>query len=135
MEALCVTLETAKKLKAAGFSPETVFNWDDSIIGKFSVGQLKTKRSYTTMPDGTTRENTIQRFAAPTAQEIADQLPHETVIDGDKCTLTMDFGGLATSAAYEYQVPYESSGWHYQETGSSMAEALAALWLKFQEAK
>jgi hypothetical protein len=122
MERLVVTLETAKKLKAAGFPQVTHFQWWQSSMG------------YNLISD----KRIIEFEAAPTAQEIADQLPgglqpgHEP-------------NWLSVQKMFEDKPPY-IAGYLEQRSNDNdrfidyaradtMAEALALLWLKLQEEK
>jgi len=65
-ESICVSLETAKRLKEAGWDKETVFVWIESI---FNQGTLTQKNICVYIPDG--EQN---RYPAPTSAEI--ELPH-----------------------------------------------------------
>ena len=124
MEALVVTLETAQKLKAAGFSQRTCLLWfldthPTSSLGSF-VSASATETEYFKL-----------ECAAPTAQEIADQLPISRNLESG--TGYLQCGPIHRSRAYwaAYETPV---GPEVQEVGAYMAEALAALWLDFHEA-
>lgn len=108
MEANVVTLETAKKLKAAGFPQKTVFFW--AHPNRSNVEWHVSRYA------GLHRNQTI---AAPTTQELADQLPPVRL----------------------YKIE-DGPGWRAQKYGpkiviwrdaDTMAEALALLWLKLHE--
>jgi hypothetical protein len=108
METLTVTLETAKKLKAAGFPQETFARYaEDEHLMVDYINSSKRTEWYE------------YDIAAPTAQEIADQLPGQwhifkkPYLDGTQYT---------ARASEIFSVAY------------TMAEALAALWLKLHEA-
>lgn len=116
MENLVVALEIAKRLKAAGFVQTTEFTWycdeerDDTPVLNWTdlgrvVGGVGHYDHY---------------YAAPTAQEIADQLRAE----GHAWNMT------AYQSRYEV-VPFEVYPTVWAET---MAVTLAMLWLAPQEA-
>lgn len=119
-ESLVVTLETAQKLKAAGFEQDDIYlHWllkdeeGDTPVNPWLVNvNERTEDDY---------EETI---AAPTAQEIADQLP-------EGVRVVKQFGSTYHADTYmtEEDAPTHSA------PGPTMAEALAALWLKLQEVK
>jgi sugar/nucleoside kinase (ribokinase family) len=131
MEKNVVTLETAKKLVLAGFPQDTAVAW---------IERPRNKPEYRwelAMPwQGTHLKDCP---AAPTAQEIADQLEPAklfkqygllTVKHGPKGVPHWpQEGAKAWGAAYfiggEAQEPIGM--------GDTMAEALAALWIKLQE--
>lgn len=132
MESLVVSLDTAKKLKAAGFPQEAYFRYareyeynrfkrDGSPTGaKLIVDWLHIRAT-----EHPGLGSKLERIAAPTATEIADQLPY-------------DFGGNQLSAAKDKESWLFRYG-SYPEVvtygrGDTMAEALAALWLRLQEA-
>jgi hypothetical protein len=104
MESLVVTLETAKKLKAAGFPQTTADYWLKQPKWAWRVGLDK--------------YSATNRNAAPTAQEIADQLPSYAKVRKNVDRYFADAHGLSEPVV-----------------ASTMAEALALLWLKLQEAK
>lgn len=103
MDKLVVSLETAKKLRAAGF-PQDASYWH------WFGGEL-------TDPNwiSATEYDNDHRFAAPTAQEIADQLPTGWEVGPDHTgQYVVQAGGLQMNP----------------EVGDTMAEALALLWLQ-----
>jgi hypothetical protein len=110
MERNVVSLETAKRLSAAGFPQEDAYScWE--VIGDVSgvrVNSLLMGKPY-------------KFYAAPTAQEIADKLPKPIAIN------IYSGGRVSTSHAGEHNfvksVPKEVN----------LAEALAALYLKLEE--
>src|SRR4051812_39891617 len=117
MEKNVVTLETAKRLKAAEFPArefDLAYTWIE--VKKKTTGEVEaylfpghyghSGRSWTT----------IERFAGPTAQEIADQFR-------DSGELRMLYYGGRWSA-----VNHGTMG-----KSDTMAEALAELWLKLKE--
>jgi hypothetical protein len=125
MENNFVTLETAKKLKAAGFPQDCQFEyWVDT------VGAWQAPRPTVLKP--TVRET----YAAPTAQEIADQLPH---FIGDYQLLTMiAYGVFGRPDTDTWQAGYFKVGNKVGKNitdglAPTMAEALAALYLKLKE--
>jgi len=107
LEALVVTLETAKKLKAAGFSQTTALAWEILAKGVSAIGVVGSN-DFGSM--GATD------IAAPTAQELADQL-HESI-----------------SISIDSQRTCRVSSWSREfAEADTMAEALALLWLKLHE--
>lgn len=134
MEALTVTLETAKKLKAAGFHQSTLFHHVITPEHKGLEGQVYGERSYITSYDLSIKNDDEDYIAAPTAQELANQLPSLAGRD-DKFQLQI------TKATNEYQAWYSpiddstSLSHLYFEQADTVAEALALLWLKLQEDK
>lgn len=106
MENNCVSLETAKRLKAAGFEQETAYKW-------------------CFYPDGVHLQNDPygdDYIAAPTAQEIVDQFINMGQLD------IRHYGGNWSASLLKYS----DRGIH--KTYPTMAEALASLWLKLQGA-
>jgi hypothetical protein len=111
MESLTVTLHTAKKLKAVGFPEKGVYNFwfaetvdgDDVLawFGGYGPGAYE------------------EAYAAPTAQEIADQLPRRILLNKQDDGRYMADDG----------VPWSGN----EQWADTMAEALAALWLKLKE--
>lgn len=67
MEKLCVSLETAKKLKAAGFPQESAWLW---VLPDEAAPWLTIRDQIISRGKGLIRNHA----AAPTAQEIADEL-------------------------------------------------------------
>ncbi|MDQ0672956.1 hypothetical protein QFZ36_000517 [Pseudarthrobacter siccitolerans] len=116
MESLVVTLGTAKKRKAAGFPQDSHFVWE------YAAG------SHYLRPRSDERYAGYGRAAAPTAQEIADQVPHEFEAMKLSISPSRDKGfWLASYPAMNHLYP--------QGKGATMAESLASLWLRLQEAK
>jgi hypothetical protein len=112
MENLTVTLDTAKKLKAEGFpqNAEVVWCKDDS---PFLAGRYEQDH-----------EEYPLVAAAPTAQEIADQLPK------DFEWAVVPYGSRYSAIKWRGDRQTEKG-----RIGDTMAEALAALWLRIAEAK
>lgn len=77
-----VTLETAKKLKEAGFPQETEFYWNDAHENRLSDGSwdkiparlLAKNHYYGTSPND-------DFYAAPTAEEVLDELPMKIFLE------------------------------------------------------
>lgn len=110
MDKNCVTLETARKLKAAGFPQTTAFYWAVTM----------TTNPHLSWYDGELPEALDGRaWAAASAQEIADQF--------------RDFG-LMTLAQYGGRWEANLSGTP-SGAADTIAEVLALLWLKVHEAK
>jgi hypothetical protein len=119
MENNVVTLETAKKLNAAGFLSRTTFMWSDLRDGQPWLWQGKPVAAVDTGDYRDLGEPGTDWVAAPTAQEIADQLDEVEVRHWRGrytawCRSPLSFNPL--------EAP-------------TMAEALALLWLKLQEVK
>lgn len=117
MERLCVSLETAKRLKAAGFPQysSAVEFWND-MAGAWHIRQ-------------SVRNPVATILAAPTAQELADELP--------ECVEHEFPNDLVISRQSPlYFVSYE----HADDdivfaADKNLAEALAFLYLKLHEAQ
>lgn len=114
MESLVASLNSAKKLKAAGFPQRCHAKYR---LIKDSGAELHHRRGTMNVFD----------IAAPTAQEIADQLP--------KILSTGQY--LLMECNYEYVCGYAEYGelGSMYGSGDTMAEALALLWLKLQEGR
>lgn len=138
MENLVVTLDTAKKLKAAGFPQSMVYNWHVS-----KQTNMKNRRNHlaiglpgymrpTLHPEWYDYRETV---AAPTAQEIADQLPKFKGLDGENIYLGIEIDPFELCWVAEYKnEDYETRGLgSHTGMGVNMAEALAALYLKLHE--
>lgn len=122
MEKNVTTLETSQRLKDAGF-PQTTFMWETREVEgrpyKQSVGMWVDQKQFAYERKGDFIPKVVRDwFAAPTAQEIADELPVTTFIQ--KC---------AGSDGYHATAPTGPE----EQTGDTMAEALALLWLKLKE--
>lgn len=135
MENLVVTLETAQKLKAAGFGQTTWYKWhvykyEGSRHRMPAFVKLETSSEAALSPcinAHVTGQFEMVHFAAPTAQEIADQIM-QLRSTGKIAPYTLEMG----SNGVGYQCTWgELRTLHF----NTMAEALAALWLKLQEAK
>jgi hypothetical protein len=113
-----VSLETAKKLKASGFSGVSMWH--------YSEGMDPSDELFFTQFSGLTQLD----IAAPTAQEIADQLPKKI---SDYC-LFLEYGDDGSLWACYRVVDSNADYLLYAEAGT-MAEALALLWLKVNEAQ
>lgn len=123
MESLVVNLETARKLKAAGFGQETstYFVWWDTVEGAYiEAGK-----------DAARFADFSKAFAAPLAQELADQLPNRTELhkvfhpDADMA-----------KAGYLYRATlFDDEGYQLNLIAPTIAEALASLYLKVHEVK
>lgn len=120
MQSLVVTLETAKKLKVAGYKAEWVnFYYVDDGFLVFNHNAYAMKRF------------TKNIILAPTAQEIADQLPKEA--ETNEGFKYLDMHRDRGKYWYAYYGTIEVT--NLMTGGPTMAEALALLWLKLQEAK
>ena len=123
METNCVTLETAKKLKAAKFPQETFAAWSvryfpgkpDPFGKVWTLDEQELDLAWKEFNEG----YYAPVYAAPTAQEIADQLPHFTAAK-------LANGGFSA-------IPTRNSSQYYV-SAATLAEALATLWLALHEA-
>jgi hypothetical protein len=112
-----VTLETAKKLKAAGF--RGVSTWH------YSEGMNPSEELFFSQFSDLTQFD----IAAPTAQEIADQLPKKM----DDYCLFLEYGDDGSLWAC-YRVVNSTADYMLHAEADTMAEALALLWLKLNKA-
>lgn len=111
MENNVVTLQTAQKLRAAGFPHYATINyWHEQ-------GQAHSWLNQSSNSAGLSIYH-IEDIAAPTAQEIADQLPINTAV-------------LKQEGGYYADFPKTDPN----GLAPTMAEALAQLYLKLNEAK
>ena len=124
MQSITVSLNTAWKLKAAGFGQDTLYQWNQP--GTTSRDPHVTPTMHGVDP--------VYRLAAPTAQEIADRLPVELFA-------TMPNGAIRSSPLTLKRNP-KGGTWaaYYPEiTGNvqadTMAEALALLEIELQIAR
>lgn len=110
MENNVTTVETSERLKAAGFSQETAMCWI----------QLPSTDSPILMTRNANPHTTLDWYAAPTAQEIADQLPPIVV---------HHFANGAYSAREypDYDPLYVKA--------DTLAEVLAPLWIELAETR
>ncbi|HEX6760598.1 MAG TPA: hypothetical protein VF086_19645 [Propionibacteriaceae bacterium] len=106
MERNVVSLETAKRLKAVGFPRVSMWH--------YSEGMDPSDELFFTQSSGSTQFD----IAAPTAQEIADQLPGSWSVVNSKVTSN-------------YHAAYHGSGGdRVNVDADTLAEALANLLLK-----
>jgi hypothetical protein len=110
MDSLVVTLDTAKKLKAAGFPQDTAFTWGRHVLG------------HTAIVRGAKDDGWLDQWAAPTSQEIANQLDGGATIS--KNPRRDEYGAWMAGHPSD---PFSEA--------ATMSEAMALLWLKLQEAK
>ena len=109
MERNVVSLETAKKLKAAGFPRMSMWHYSERMDPPDEL--------FFTQSSGSTQFD----IAAPTAQEIADQLPRSWSVVNSKVTSN-------------YHAAYHGSGGdRVNADADTLAEALANLLLKLVE--
>ena len=105
-----VTRETANKLKAAGFPG--VLMWH------YSEGMIPPDELFFTQSSGLMQFDIV----APTAQEVADQLPDSWSVVNSKVTSN-------------YHAAYHGSSDSVNADADTLAEALALLWLKVNKAE
>lgn len=116
MERNVVSLGMARELKTAGFPQNT--HEATVSVHSWAVAKHPEARPFLTKSDTQTQYSTSCVFyAAPTAQEIADQLPREFELNSD-CDGT-------------YWARYE--GQQGTPMHPTLAEALAALYLKLNK--
>lgn len=131
MEHNVVTLETAKKLKQAGFSQFTIFYHlvDNSMSYSIKICQDK---------DTGLLRGTQHIISAPTAQEIADELPKMIEHESHHYWLRMQWPLTDSSCQYWSDTANERllSNNVYNGAlgvGDTMAESLADLWLTLKK--
>jgi hypothetical protein len=110
MERNVVSLETARKLKAAGFPRVSMWHYSERMDPPDEL--------FFTQSSGSTQFD----IAAPTAQEIADQLPGFWSLMNSKVTSN-------------YHAAYHGGGDGVNADADTMAEALALLWLQLHKAE
>ncbi|MGZ4625152.1 MAG: hypothetical protein ACXV3S_02495 [Kineosporiaceae bacterium] len=122
MEDLVVSLETAKRLKAAGFDQNTRFAWlqdHPAAEGTFQVHARDADADADADGDGDGDAEPAdggERYAAPTAEEVASRLPDD---------------GFALLRVPRATSPrYRSNSFTRSSEADTMAEALAGLYLK-----
>lgn len=138
MERNVVSLETAKKLKAAGFPQEKAeYVWVHTFPVFNDSDRLATRKEFQSRLDlsllSTDARKLPEYSAAPTAQEIADELES----NNEGVPITLNIGGTS----YNWEIihkTYAHIGGMTNPNGltakaDTMAEALAALWLKLKE--
>ena len=116
MERNVVSLEIAKKLKAARFPGVSMWH--------YSEGMDPSDELFLTQFSGLTGFD----IAAPTAQEIADQLPKRV----NEFCLFLEYGDDGSLWAC-YRVVNSTSDYMLYAEADTMAEALALLWLKLNK--
>ncbi len=119
-----ITLETAQQLKAAGFPQNAEYYWasgDDNPTRSATEQmkwRLRTKQELKQAPAQGTR------YAAPTAEEVLEQLPdrvdqYRLIILKSKGWFTVQYGTVRPVA--------------FSEVAQSLAEAAALLWLDLKK--
>ena len=108
MERNVVSLETAKKLKAVGFPRVSMWHYSERMNPPDEL--------FFTQSSGSTQFD----IAAPTAQEIADQLPGFWSVMNSKVTSN-------------YHAAYHGSGDRLNAEADTLAEVLADLLLRLAE--
>jgi hypothetical protein len=117
MEQLVVTLETARKLKAAGFDQRTAWAWHQDRPSSENGFQLRALET-AARPDGEP-PGEGERFAAPTAEELAARMPDD---------------GFALLRLPRTPSPrYRANSYTRSWEADTMAEALAGLYLRRRE--
>ncbi len=124
MENNVVTLDTAKKLKAAGF-PQTA---PDHWVLNHPNNHEQSKQLNRVISSSKRQDSPyITYFAAPTAQEIADQLPTYGIISVSKRYSGSNWKAMMHEVMSK---PADTS-----VEAPTMAEALASLFIKLSESK
>jgi len=134
-----VTLETAKKLREAGFPQETHHKWIEGSNGQgvyFLDCDLRVIASH----------KGWDIVAAPTAEEVLDQLPAWIKMEDDEgqAYLIVEKYEDENNENCNYKVKYESAYAEYPEPSRlidedlwfvTLAEAAAKMWLYLKEHK
>lgn len=122
MENNTASFDTAQMLKAAGF-PQDYENkhclhwWESGYSGSKFVATDSEIESYRSKRYADETHDFVKLCAAPTAQEIADQLP-----------------GIVTISRYAGRI-WEAEFKRSYVKGDTIAEAFALLWLQLDEVK
>lgn len=137
LESLTTTLETSKKLKAAGFPQKSThfiwFPYFDNPLTESSGANWE----LSTHDGGSIVEG--ENIAAPTAAEIADQLPGSIPNQGHPHS--ENWLGVRLAGPNGWIASYYNAGAGTMgpsgpfSPGKTIAESLAALWLKLEEKK
>jgi hypothetical protein len=133
MESLVVTLETAKKLKAAGFPQARIKmeHWwiqNEEGFVSLEVMGLRSGEGDSYFYPRVYENHGWDVYSAPTAQELASRLTW----GNHSVQLTLVKRKDGKYAASYAAVDGSAS---FVEVADTMAEALAALWLKLEESK
>lgn len=124
MENNVVTLETAKKLKVAGFPQHSAYGWGYSQDAPAAAPELEGKITWY-LAEGTG----FGAIAAPTAQEIMDELI------SNRYSSDLKFRPF-NAADKSWMLEAESQfSLYYIEDDNNIAELLAGAWLKLHETK
>lgn len=120
-EQKCVSLETAKRLKEAGFPQDTERWWRDG------AGVQLRNHNY---PQEIDTSDYYQDYAAPDSQEIGELLPPKAKPDADSNSLPIEYWKDEESCVVAI-MHYDSiiEMWR----GKNEAEARAACWLFLKE--
>lgn len=118
MENNCVSLETAKRLKAAGFPQKTALHWillpsTDKPVLLFAAGEA---------------HPSLECQSAPQAQEIADQLPWRVEDIG-----YLQLGQTGAGSHWFARYTGLNSETALEGHGKTIVEALANLYLAIKE--
>jgi hypothetical protein len=115
-----LTLETAKKLKEAGFPQESYFVWqykyDSWDGGTEDIKLTNTRAEDESYQQNDSRVSYLKYFAAPTAEEVLEQLPEYYALHRQQ-NFFRCFGGENI----------------HHEDGENGAEAAAKMWLYLKE--
>lgn len=143
----CVSLETAKKLKEAGFPQETERLWEQCYTKSRKQGEdwkievddrwriVQNRRGWFSAPEivfqplyKEVREIEDAAIAAPDAQEIGEQLP--------SLNQTLDAGMVGFDKVEEgWETSFSTLGSRREFANVNEAEARAACWLWLKENK
>lgn len=129
---ITVSLETAKKLKEAGFTQTTCASWVgvDKFEGGFDKyihqADLEEKRDWSIEESGFSKENT-EIFAAPTFEEIWNELPITLNVRWEYVKM-LDFGFIGylnfNTSTFCGDLRFDAN--------ENIAEAAAELWLELK---
>lgn len=119
MKTLCVSLETAKKLKAAGWTKPTEFAWIHNPRGEnWSIGNAKTFNA----------AEILEWYYTPTAEEILRELPIELTDDAET-PLELVVVRDRTYWYVGYAVSEEVTPFSEEYHDKSLSEAAAQMWI------
>ncbi len=123
-----VSLETARRLKDAGFRQNTIFLWASWSTGTQDMDNVVEFREFLEWRkkrEHGVKEQVWDAYAAPTTDELLTKIPEE--YDGGSLAMTRK------SVYYEIYEPYEPAYVKHCFGGSNLVEALANCWLYLKQ--